>query len=77
MNTGLQGGVRFPTGGIVREHLWMPNRCNSDTDSKRIFCAKSGWKKTQANASLPFYALNLYSGRYFLINEVPYETKKV
>ena len=36
MNTDLQGGVQFPTGGTVREHDTMQNRCNSDTDSKPI-----------------------------------------
>ena len=29
----LQGRVKFPTGGIVRERNAL-NRCNSDTDSK-------------------------------------------
>jgi hypothetical protein len=36
MNTDLQGGVQFPTGGTVREHDAMQNRCNSDTDSKPV-----------------------------------------
>ena len=31
----LQGRVKFPTGGIVRERsIPVLNRCNSDTDSK-------------------------------------------
>ena len=30
----LQGRVKFPTGGKVRERSLGMNRCNSDTDSK-------------------------------------------
>ena len=29
----LQGRVKFPTGGKVREPLRRMNRCDSDTDS--------------------------------------------
>ena len=32
----LQGRVKFPTGGTVREPLLWPNRCESDTDSIMI-----------------------------------------
>ena len=30
----LQGRVKFPTGGKVREQLTLQNWCNSSTDSK-------------------------------------------
>jgi hypothetical protein len=34
MNEGLQGRVKFPTGGKVRERRKLQNWCNSSTDSK-------------------------------------------
>ncbi len=49
LNTCLQGGVRFPTGGIVRDRasIGCPlTRCNSGTDSEAsVKEAQSGWKK--------------------------------
>ena len=46
----LQGRVKFPTGGIVRERNAL-NRCNSDTDSKV-------WMKEDVSM-LRFYALSV------------------
>ena len=55
----LQGRVRFPTGGKVRERKL--NRCDSGTDS-------TVWMKEEQMLSY-FVALMLDSGRFFVLLE--------
>ena len=61
LNTGLQGRVKFPTGGRVREREL--NRCDSGTDS-------TVWME-EDNALLlyVFHALSPYSGRILIVSE--------
>ena len=63
---GLQGGVRFPTGGIVRERLLVLNRCNSDTDSEPACQEKSGWKKITAFYIVHFMPWEDSQGIFYL-----------
>ena len=53
----LQGGVKFPTGGKVRERGERMNRCDSGTDS-------TVWMEEDLHNHLFFlHALSVFSGR--------------
>jgi len=58
----LQGGVKVPTGGKVREREKALIRCDSGTDS-RVWMEED----THMEMRFLFHALSVFSGRYLFV----------